>query len=705
MQNVTLLAYTAAVFGGGLAVASAFLARRSIARWSFVLGMALLAIESGLLGASSSGRWDYQIARTEIWRLIVSAALPGPWFLFSCTYARGDTLRFFRRYWIFFVGSLVLPLLLWSDQGSLIRSVVWHSEANVWVMHLAWLGVSAHLLILIASVAIVMNLERTFRAAIGTMRWRIKFALMGVGAIFVTRLYTSTEVLLFRGLDLRLEVANQGALIVATPLILWSFRRAGHFELDVYPSGRVLQGSLTILLAGIYLLVVGLLAKVVAFLGGDASFALKAFIVLIAVVLLAIALQSDRIQARLRRFVSRHFQRPLHDYRAIWRKFNEGTASRVEPGDLSRSLAALIAASFEALSVRIWLLNDRGDLLVLAAATSPGDHNTTTFAADPVVSRFAADPQPVDLDAASEVWNEALRGAHPSDFPNGGHRVGVPLLVQGELLGVITLGDRVNGTPFSTEDFELLTCIADHAAANLLNARLSQRLLQGKQLEAFQSMAAFFVHDLKNSASTLNLMLRNLPVHFDDPEFRTDALRGIAKTAEHINGLIGRLGALRHELKVEPVDADLNEIVTRAIAGLGPISQSTVEQDIQSVPRVPLDPEQVHKVITNLVLNAAEASAPSGHVRVATSHANGWVVLTVDDDGCGMTEEFMTHSLFRPFRTTKKHGLGIGMFQSKAIVEAHGGRIAVSSHPGTGTRFQVFLRTKLPIAGNTSLPA
>jgi len=56
-----------------------------------------------------------------------------------------------------------------------------------------------------------------------------------------------------------------------------------------------------------------------------------------------------------------------------------------------------------------------------------------------------------------------------------------------------------------------------------------------------------------------------------------------------------------------------------------------------------------------------------------------------------MTPEFIAQSLFRPFQTTKKNGLGIGMFQSKMIVEAHGGRFSVESAPGKGTTFRVFL--------------
>ena len=78
-----------------------------------------------------------------------------------------------------------------------------------------------------------------------------------------------------------------------------------------------------------------------------------------------------------------------------------------------------------------------------------------------------------------------------------------------------------------------------------------------KEMEAFQTMSAFFVHDLKNAASGLNLMLQNLPVHFDDPAFREDALRGISKTVAHINDLISRLSVLRHELTIRAVDCDL----------------------------------------------------------------------------------------------------------------------------------------------------
>ena len=106
-------------------------------------------------------------------------------------------------------------------------------------------------------------------------------------------------------------------------------------------------------------------------------------------------------------------------------------------------------------------------------------------------------------------------------------------------------------------------------------------------------------------------------------------------------------------------------------------------------------------MVTNLVLNAREAvlpsglprqsEAPAGEVRIETTQSNGWVMLTVADNGCGMAPEFLSRSLFRPFQTTKKNGLGIGLFQSKMIVEAHEGRVQVESQPGKGTTFRIIL--------------
>jgi putative PEP-CTERM system histidine kinase len=352
---------------------------------------------------------------------------------------------------------------------------------------------------------------------------------------------------------------------------------------------------------------------------------------------------------------------------------------------------------FQALSVTFWLVDERKERLTFAASTSLSAYQAGQVPLDPadageIITALTRQPEPIDIDSSKEFWVAALRRAHPDEFrEKGGNRVCVPVMAGGDLLGVLTLGDRVGGVPFSIQDFDLLKSVADQAAASLLNIELSQRLAQAKQLEAFQAMSAFFVHDLKNTASTLSLMLQNLPVHYQDPQFREDALRGIAKTVDHINEVISRLTVLRHELNIQAVDCDLGELVTQTLKGQEQSPGITLVKELAPLPRIPLDPVQIQKVITNLVLNAREALPGGGQIRVETAQRNGWAMLAVADNGCGMPAEFMQKSLFRPFQTTKKKGIGIGMFHCKMIIEAHRGRIEVESEPGKGTTFRVLL--------------
>ncbi len=234
----------------------------------------------------------------------------------------------------------------------------------------------------------------------------------------------------------------------------------------------------------------------------------------------------------------------------------------------------------------------------------------------------------------------------------------------------------------------------------MLTLRLADELGEARELEAFQAMSTFFVHDLKNAAASLSLMLQNLPVHFDDPEFREDAIRAIGKSVDRINLMIARLSSLREKLEPHRVPSDLNRVAAAALSAveLGTVNLVT---EFAELPPVALEEEQMASVISNLVLNARDALAAEGTIRIVTGRAANEVWLKVEDDGCGMDPDFVRDSLFRPFQTTKSKGLGIGVFQSKTIVERHGGRLRVESSPGKGTIFTVLLPT---LATETPLP-
>ena len=688
----------ASVFSAGLLALTIFTRQfRSFPRWAFSAGMLAFAAESLFAGLAARAVPLEVVARWQNLAFVAMAFLPGLWLLFSLTYARGNSGEFLSRWSVVVACAFIVPLTLVLLCPDGISSTIGQpSDRSQWVLRLGFAGSALNLIFLLGTILVLMNLERTFRAAVGTMRWRIKFVILGLGVLFTVRAYTSSQALLYRGGDLSLPAVNAGALLLASLLILRGLLRAGHSDVSIYPSHSLLHHSFTVLLAGVYLLVVGVFAKVVTHFGGDAAFPIKAFLVLLFLVLLAVLLLSDRVRLFTRRFVSRHFSRPVYDYRSVWRTFTESTARRVEQNELCSSVVKLVSDIFQALSVSIWLVDERKDQLSFAASTSLSQQKAGQLALDAadaaeVISALSAHPDPVDLDSSKAHWAAALRRSHPDEFRKGGSRVCVPLIAGGEMLGVLVLGDRVGAVPFSVQDFDLLKSISEQSAANLLNIQLSQRLSQAKQLEAFQAMSAFFIHDLKNTASTLSLMLQNLPVHYQDPQFREDALRGISKTVTRINETISRLNELRHELALQPVECDLNDLITETLKGQEQAADVSLLKELAPLPKVRLDPAQIQKVITNLVLNARDAVSSSGQIRVATSQENGWVILVVADNGCGMTPEFIQRSLFRPFHTTKQKGIGIGMFHCKMIVEAHRGRIEVQSEPGKGTRFRVLL--------------
>ncbi len=703
MNHADILAWASCACGGALAFVVVGQSRRGLAPWLFAAGMLVFVAQSACFGLTVTSVSPEEMVYWQNWRLTVGSLVPGLWLLFSLSYARANYKEYLETWRYPLVAVFLVPLgLALGFHDGLIVSAGQATSGGPWLFRLGIAGAILNLLYLLGAILVLMNLERTYRAAVGIMRWRIKFMVLGLGMIFTVQAYISSQVLLFHNtLNLSLQAVGLMALLLGSALILRALFRRGHFDADIYPPHSAFFSSLTVLLAGIYLLTVGVFAKVVQFFGGDTAFTLKAFVLLLVLVLTAVLLASERARMMTRRFASRHFQRPLYDYRSLWRRFTEETASCVQQTDLCQAAVKLVADVFQVLSVTLWLVNEKQDNLIFAASTfltesKAGGLTPQSSEAVEVVRALENHPDPVDIDALNENWAAILKRCHPDEFRKGGNRICLPLMGGNQMLGLIILGDRVGGIPFSWQDFDLLKCLADSVAAGLLNIQLSQKLLQAGELKAFQTMSAFFVHDLKNTTSMLNLMLKNLPVHFDDPAFREDTLRGIANTAAHINYLIERLGQLRGGLQIKPVVSDLNELVLKALSGIEDAAGISLVKTLHPLPKILLDHEQMLKVVTNLVFNAREAVSAAGEVRVETSQNNGCAVLAVSDNGCGMDPEFINDFLFRPFQTTKKNGLGIGLFQSRMIVEAHQGRIQVESEPDKGTTFRIILPLPKP---------
>ena len=690
------LSLVAALLCGAVAVLAVALPRRSFASWVLAVGFCLLA--AGNLLAFEADRAAF-LSDLVWWRslcAIVAAPLPGVWLLFSLSFARADARDTLSRWRIPLALAAVLPLVVAiAFRGALFTIPPKWGEFLVSVLPLGRSGWVIHLSAMVLTVIALMNFEVTLRTATGTIRWRTKFMIIGIGSWLAIRLYLESQALLFSAVDLSLEPLDSAAILVAGALVITSLYRGRLLETEIYLSPKLAYNSIALTLAATYLIVVAILARAIDYLGSSEYFSLATFFVFLSIVGLAIASLSDRIRLGLRRFVARNLYAERHDYRRGWTTFTERTASVVDTRDLCAEVAKMVAETFGVASVTLWLHDEARDRVTLGGSTVLSEkeirRQPSFIDAAAALFRELKEAKVVDLAAPDHPAAVDLGRRYPAFSTSADARYAIALIAARRRVGVMTLSERASKEDLTLEDVELVKTIADQAAGTLLHLDLSQRLVAAKQMEAFQTLSAFFTHDLKNLASTLSLTVQNLPAHFDNPDFRRDALRVISDSVAKMNALSSRLSALNRELEIRKQETDLNDLVARTLADLDGSLHGTLVRDLGSVRKVPADSDQLSKVLVNLLRNASEAIAEGGRIRVATTEKDGFAVLTVADDGCGMSEEFITKSLFQPFQTTKSDGFGIGLFQSRRIVEAHRGRIEVESLPGKGSTFRIEL--------------
>jgi putative PEP-CTERM system histidine kinase len=690
----SLLPFIAATFSVLLAFVSVLRKKPSLATWCFFAGMLAIALDSAITGLSLRFANADNLISWLTAGFIVKSVVPVIWLGFSLTYSRGDYRESLRR-WAIPIGLIgVLPVALslgFRDQLFQLRN----AGTGDLLLESSQVTSTVNVILMVSLVLVLMNVEQTFRAAVGTARWRIKFVVLGLGVIFGARIYVRAQSMLFSAPDLAQWPVESGGLLIGCLFLAIAYARTGLAEIDVYPSLAVLRSSFTVLIVGGYLFIVGVLAQVVQRFGGAESFQLQALVVLLGLSGLALLLLSDRARQRVHVFAVRHFRKAQHDSVRVWTLFSQRLASVNDQAQLGDAAAKLISETFNVLSVTVWLQNEETGRLAMSASTAPQSarfaDGETNSASGAVTAGLQGRSAPFDLEDVEAAWAEELRQLNPTTFPNGGNRWCVPLRTVERGVGALVLADRVSGAPYTIEELELLQCIGDQITSVLMNLRLAGEVANARELGAFHTMSTFFVHDLKNAAATLNLMLKNLPVHFDDPAFRADALRGIGNTSRRIEEMIARLTAFRQQQPLARVDTDLNQLITEVLVGLELPPDVELTSELKPIPQVAVDRQQIKSVLTNLVINAREASENGGRIRVSSGHQDSRVVLAVSDTGCGMSPSFVQERLFRPFQSTKKHGLGIGLFQCRAIVQAHGGAIHVASEPDKGSTFTVML--------------
>ena len=547
--------------------------------------------------------------------------------------------------------------------------------------------------ILITLVVGLSELERILRASRDPLRYQFKFIVIGLGGMAGFEIVQSSQVLLFSVWPQDYAWVRGIVTLICVGLMAFGFGRWRIQDLGqrIYLSHQVLYTSLTFLLVGFYLIGVGVLAEVIQQTNWALSEALGLLLLFVGCVALVIVLFSRQVRAEAQVFISRHFYRSKYDYRLQWLQLTEAMSASHSIDTILDQFLSILSRTFGAAKITIWLEFEADRRF----------HQVRTVNIEP-----PPEPIPVSHPIVISLKNEG-EPIHVSDHPRGTSNelhsfqqttqsvVCVPLQVPlGQLMGFATLSPELQGRKYGKDDFDLLRAMAHHVTMLLTKVKLMEERSASAEWDALHRFSAFYIHDLKNLASGLSLVAQNAEVYGHDHEFQSSAMRTIGHTAQRMMGLIGKLSTQLSENGQKSIErvspTDINVLIQDTINSLNGAGCKPRFIPCSDLLFVPVHPESFKQVLLNLLLNARQAMGEQGMIEVRTEQEEEVALISVKDEGPGISPSQL-RTLFQPFRTTKKGGLGVGLYQCKQIIEQHKGSIQVDSQEGQGTHVSITL--------------
>ena len=284
------------------------------------------------------------------------------------------------------------------------------------------------------------------------------------------------------------------------------------------------------------------------------------------------------------------------------------------------------------------------------------------------------------------------------------------MLRREELLGVLEVINKKDGSFFTEEDSLLLEVVANQAAVAIENAKLFEQMVQSEQLSVIGRMAASIIHDLKQPMA----VIRGFAELLGNPEVPPEKRRTFSQMIlEDVDLFLGMTQELldysRGSMSLQPKEVQVGEWIESV---LRPWREEMALTSVEVVTQIDykgtawLDPDKMRRVVSNIAGNARDAM-PDGGTFTLAAHSDGrsWV-LELGDTGTGIPQELRAR-IFEPFVTSgKDHGTGLGLAIVREIVEGHGGTISVHSRTAgeeagqsAGTVFSITLPT---VDGRTS---
>jgi putative PEP-CTERM system histidine kinase len=537
-------------------------------------------------------------------------------------------------------------------------------------------------------------IEQLYRNADAGQRWSIKFLCLGLSTIFVVDFVLYSKSLLFEKLNYPLWDSRGFIHVVTLPLLAISIGRLQlNAEATKFSVSRKAVFHTTALFGtGIYLILMSLAGYYIMDYGGSWGKIAQTVFISLATLLLLILLFSGKIRAQAKVFLNKHFFQDNYDYREEWLKLSNRLAKLDSPDKLSGFIINTMADLVDSSSGGVWLKDENNDYY-LACENNLGLHSMQLIkSVDPVIQFLITRHWIIDFVEYSHE-PQAYPELDLSPWLTEIHNIWliIPLFQQNEMLGFVILSKAKVFRQLNWEDRDMLKTVSMQLTNALALRLASNELSQSRQFEAYNRLSAYLVHDLKNLAAQIQLIVKNAETFKNNPEFIDDTLETLNNVSKKLQHLVAQLNKDNYSTTDQDT-GDLVKIVAdvavQQAANTPPLKIMVLNEKCL----VRGDPAKITAILGHLVQNAQEATAHDGQVKIQLSKDQQQAIIKVIDNGSGMDYKFIAERLFKPFDTTKGNaGMGIGVYEARDYILKQSGQFSVESTPGQGTVFTISL--------------
>lgn len=551
------------------------------------------------------------------------------------------------------------------------------------------------LILMVSVIFMVWRLERFWHSLNSVQRWEFKFLVIGAltvsGSLIWNSSYRLTYLKLNPGHFLLLGIL----LLVGWLLMLYAVSMHRLLNRRIFISRKIVYSSVAPIILGAYLLGLGLLSLIVRKYGIPISFVFMWLLIILGFVGILTFLFSGKLRRRLQYFISTHFYVNKYEYRDEWLAFSRSLKGALSEREIINALQSILSESMYQEKLMIWIKDgDEGYSLVYSSRNPEMIGPLKKIPeSDPLIrylrkwAHFYIEEEGTNAD-----WQK-LKKDKKEFFSNQELVLAVPFFSGDQLLGVIGVGREFTGGRYGKDDYDLLTALGTQGGYALMAVRMAEEAARAKQLETWDALSTFVIHDVKNAANMLSLVRGNAEQHIGDPEFQKDMLKAVDNALNRMAKVQQRLKPLKYEMNLSIREVELGNLLSHYRNGVSskiPALKLSIRDEANL--KINADPEALIRILDNLLLNSKEAGGEKAEIEInIATNKDHQAIIEVMDNGPGISSELLPELLFEPFKTTKPQGNGIGLWQVKWLVKKMKGNILAENMSFGGAKFTIIL--------------